>query len=122
MHLAFDLPRVHRPAAILHGDDTLDADNPGLRIDRDFGELHTAEIALRRHLGLTVPGGPRLAARVQTGAAGEGGLLTDATFTWSGRAYAVHVRSTHSEPVTLTCRAVRDQVALQHEILTIDEV
>jgi hypothetical protein len=82
--------------------------------------VQAAEIALRRHLGLTAPGDLRLVARAQTGAAAEGGLVTDATFAHAGQAYAVRVRSTHSAPVTLTCRAVRDQVALQHEILGIE--
>lgn len=84
--------------------------------------VQAAEIALRRHLGLTARGELRLAARVQSGAAGEAGLVTDATFTHAGRGYAVRVRSTHTARVPLTCRAVRDQVALQHEIVSIDVV
>lgn len=84
--------------------------------------VQAAEIGLRRHLGLTARGELRLAARVQTGAAGEDGLVTDATFTHAGRGYAVRVRSTHTARVPLTCRSVRDQVALQHEIVSIDVV
>lgn len=84
--------------------------------------VQAAEIALRRHLTLTARDGLRLASRTQSGSAGEGGLVTDATFVHQGQGYAVRVRSTHSAPVTLTCRAVRDQVALQHEILAIDVV
>jgi hypothetical protein len=83
--------------------------------------VQAAEIALRRHLDLTAAGGLRLLARTQTGSPGEGGLVTDASFTHDGRAYAVRVRSTHSEPVALTCRAVRDQVAIRHEIVSISE-
>lgn len=85
--------------------------------------VQAAEIALRRDLGLTAPGALRLISRAQTGSAGDPdgqGLLTDATFAHDGQAYAVRVRSTHSARVTLTCRAVRDQVALQHEIVAID--
>jgi hypothetical protein len=84
--------------------------------------VQAAEIALRRRLGVSEPGGVRLAARSQSGSAGDGGLLSDATFTHAGSAYAVRVRSTHSAPVTLTCRAARDQVALQHEIVSIEQV
>jgi hypothetical protein len=88
--------------------------------------VQAAEIALRRHLSFTMRDGLRLAARSATGAAGDRatgpGLVTDATFTHDGSAYAVRVRSTHTRPVTLTCRAVRDQVALQHEKLTIEQV
>ena len=46
--LAFDLPRIHRPAAILDGDHALDAHDAGLGVDRDFGELHAAQILLRQ--------------------------------------------------------------------------
>ncbi|WGL52290.1 sucrase ferredoxin [Nocardioides sp. BP30] len=84
--------------------------------------VQAAEIALRRHLGLSTPGGIRLAARVQTGDARSSGLVTDATFAHDGQGYVVRVRSTHSVPVALTCRAVRDQVALQHEIESIERV
>ena len=48
MHLALDLPRIHRPTAILHRDDTLDAHDAGLGVDRDFGELDAAQILLRQ--------------------------------------------------------------------------
>ena len=83
--------------------------------------VQAAEIALRRHLGLTSPGALRLVARSSTGSAADGGLTTDASFSHDGQAYAVRVRSTHTAPVSLTCRAVRDQVALQHEVVAIDE-
>lgn len=84
--------------------------------------VQAAEIALRRHLSMRAVSGLRLVSRTQSGAAGEGGLITDATFAHLERLYAVRVRSTHSRPVALTCRAVRDQVALQHEILQLDLV
>lgn len=85
--------------------------------------VQAAEIALRRQLDLTSPGGLRLAARAQNGeAASEEGLVTDTTFVHDGQAYAVRVRTTHSDPVTLTCRAVRDQVAVQHQIVGIERV
>ena len=84
--------------------------------------VQAAEIALRRHLSMRAAGALRLVSRTQSGAAGEGGLLTDATFAHLGRRYAVRVRSTHSPPVTLTCLASRDQVALQHEVLKLDLV
>jgi len=83
--------------------------------------VQAAEIALRRHLGVTSPGALRLVTRSSAGSANDGGLTTDASFAHGGQAYAVRVLSTHSTPVPLTCRAVRDQVALQHEILAIDE-
>ena len=82
--------------------------------------VQAAEIALRRQLQVATPGGVRLVSRSQTGAPGDGGLLTEASFAHAGQAYVVRVHSTHTPPVTLTCRAVRDQVALQHEILGID--
>ena len=84
--------------------------------------VQAAEIALRRHLSLTTPGGLRLANRSESGTAADAGLVTEASFTHDGQAYAVRVRTTHGQPVTLTCRAVRDQVALQHEILEIAPV
>jgi len=84
--------------------------------------VQAAEIALRRELGLTTPGGLRLIARSQAGSAGEGGLITDASFRHDARVYAVRVRSTHTPPVALTCRAIRDQVALQHEIMSVAPV
>ena len=47
LDLAFEQQRIDRPAAVLHRDDALDADDPGLGVDRDFGELHAAEVLLR---------------------------------------------------------------------------
>ena len=84
--------------------------------------VQAAEIALRRHLSMRAAGGLRVVARTQSGTAGEGGVVTDVTFAHLERLYAVRVLSTHSPPVTLTCRAVRDQVALQHEIIGLDLV
>ncbi|MGZ4476558.1 MAG: sucrase ferredoxin [Nocardioides sp.] len=84
--------------------------------------VQAAEIALRRRLELSTPGGLRLVSRSQSGAPGDGGLLTVASFAHEGHAYLIRVRSTHTPPVTLTCRAARDQVALHHEILGIDDV
>ena len=42
--LAFDLARIHRPSAIVHGNNARDPDNPCLGVDRYLGELNTAEI------------------------------------------------------------------------------
>ena len=47
LNLAFEQQRIDRPSAVLHRDDPLDPDDPGLGIDRDLGELHAADILLR---------------------------------------------------------------------------
>lgn len=75
--------------------------------------LQAADIALRRHLGVRTPVGPRLVAHA---AADQ---VTTARFTHDGTEYAVRVRSIPADPALLTCRAIQAQHALQHEILEI---
>jgi len=76
-----------------------------------------AEIALRRRLRLTERQEVRLAVRSVEGE------VTSATFVVSmgtqEQAFLVRVHSSPGPPVTLTCRATRDQPALQHDILGI---
>ena len=78
--------------------------------------VQAAEIALRRHLGLTTPQPPRLVERMAEGD------VTTATLELGGGRYAVRVRTTKSDAVHLTCRAAREQHALQHEVLELRRV
>jgi hypothetical protein len=77
--------------------------------------VQAAEIALRRALGLAGRNDVRLAVHSVEDD------VTSATFVGPGeQAYLVRVRSTLTEPVTLTCRATRDQPARAHRVLGID--
>lgn len=85
--------------------------------------VQAAEIALRRRLGLTGRNDVGLAVHSVEGE------ITNATFVASAgasgadeQAYLVRVRSALAGPVTLTCRASREQSALEHEILGISPV
>jgi len=75
--------------------------------------VQAAEVALRRHLDESGLATVRARSRHVTGD------LTTVTFEVAGRPYVVVVRTTRSEPVTLTCRAARDNAAVGHEVLEI---
>jgi len=76
--------------------------------------VQAAEIALRRHLGVVALDGLKLVSATVEGAD------TTAVFAAGPAPYTVRVRSTPGEPVLLTCRAVREQRPLRHEILAIE--
>jgi len=75
--------------------------------------VQAAEVALRRHLGETGLDTVRARSRHVTGD------VSTVTFDVRGRPYVVAVRTTRSEPVTLTCRARRDNPAIGHEVLEV---
>lgn len=75
--------------------------------------VQAADVALRRHLDVRTPVGPRLVGRRLEDD------VTTASFTHDGAQYDVRVRSVPSDPVLLTCRAVQAQRSLQHEVLDI---
>lgn len=75
--------------------------------------VQAAEIALRRHLGVTALDGVRTLDRHVTGD------VSTVTFAVDDQRYAVRVRTLQDGPFTLTCRARRDNPTLAHEVLDI---
>lgn len=75
--------------------------------------VQAAEIALRRHLADHRRDAWRVLSRTVDGE------VTTVAFDTGGTAYTVRVRSTRTEPVTLTCKAARSEPALRHEVLEI---
>ncbi len=75
--------------------------------------VQAAEVALRRHLGDRRREAWRVLSRTVEGE------VTTVAFETGAAAYTVEVRSTRTEPVTLTCKSARREPAVRHEVLEI---